>query len=98
MTCSLRDLRAFAVRHRLDITFSVDATGAAWMVNRRGVVAHPNFGETPDSGVEETLETADQFLVEGPKQPRQRLDREHFFVLMAARAAGGAASRERDEE
>ncbi len=68
MTCSLKDLRAFAVRNRLDVTFHVHATGAAWMVNRRGLVARPTLGETIGSGVEDTLEAADEFLLEGDKQ------------------------------
>ena len=44
MTCSLKDLRAFAVRNRLDVTFHVHATGAAWMVNRR-CGGTPTLGE-----------------------------------------------------
>src|SRR5262245_47150807 len=73
VTCSLKDLRAFAVRNRLDVTFHVHATGAAWMVNRRGLVARPTLQETIASGVEDTLEAADEFLLEGDKHPRRRL-------------------------
>ena len=47
MTCSLKDLRAFAVRNRLDVTFHAHATGAAWMVNRRGLVARPTLSYDP---------------------------------------------------
>ncbi len=98
MTCSLKDLRAFAVRNRLDVTFHVHATGAAWMVNRRGLVARPTLGETIGSEVEDTLERADEFLLEGDKQPRRSLDREQFLELMVARAPAGGAGRERDDE
>ena len=98
MTCSLKDLRAFTVRNRLDVTFHVHATGAAWMVNRRGLVARPTLGETTASGVEDTLEAADEFLLEGDKHPRRRLSREQFLELMAARAAAGGAGRDRDDE
>ena len=98
MTCSLKDLRAFAVRNRLDVTFHVHATGAAWMVNRRGLVARPSLAETIGNGVEDTLETADEFLLEGDKQPCRRLNREQFLELMAARAATGGAGREPDGE
>jgi hypothetical protein len=98
MTCSLKDLRAFAVRNRLDVTFHVHATGAAWMVNRRGLVARPTIGETIGSRVEDTLEAADEFLLEGDKHPHRRLDREQFLELMAARAAASGVSRERDDE
>jgi hypothetical protein len=98
MTCSLKDLRAFAVRNRLDVTFHAHATGAAWMVNRRGLVARPTLGEATASRVEDTLEAADEFLLEGDKQPRRRLSREQFLELMAARAAAGGAGRERDDE
>jgi hypothetical protein len=97
MICSLRDLRAFAVRHRLDVTFHVLATDAAWMVNRRGLVAQPCIG-APSSGVENTLEAADEFLVEGDKQPRRHLNREQFLALMTARAAAAGAGREKDDE
>jgi hypothetical protein len=48
--------------------------------------------------VEDTLEAADEFLVEGDKHPSRRLDREQFLELMAARAAAGGAGRERDDE
>ena len=98
MTCSLKDLRAFAVRNRLDVTFHVHATGAAWMVNSRGLVVRPTLGETIGSGVEDTLEAADEFLLEGAKPPRRRLNREQFLELMAARAAAGVAGRERVDE
>jgi hypothetical protein len=96
MACSLRDLRAFAVRNRLDVTFHVRASNAAWMVNRRGLVARPSIGDTT-SGVEDTLEAADEFLVEGDQQPRRSLSREQFVALMASRAATAGASREPDE-
>jgi hypothetical protein len=98
MTCSLKDLRAFAVRNRVDVTFHAHAIGAAWMVNRRGLVARPTLWEASTSRVEDTLEAADEFLLEGDKQPRRRLSREQFLELMAARAAAGAAGRERDDE
>ena len=98
MICSLKDLRAFAVRNRLDVTFYVHATGAAWMVNRRGVVARSTRGETIGSEVEDTLARADEFLLEGDKQPRRSLDREQFLALMVARATMGSAGRERDDE
>lgn len=98
MACSLRDLRAFTVRNRLDVTFRVCATDAAWMVNRRGLVAHPCIGDATVSGVEHTLEAADEFVVEGDKQPPRRLSREQFLELMAARAArAGAGQETRDE-
>jgi hypothetical protein len=98
MTCSLKDLRAFAVRNRLDVTFHVQATGAAWMVNRRGVVARPSLEEPTASGVEDTLNAADEFLLQGDKQPRLRLSREQFLELMAARAAAVGTGRNRDDE
>jgi hypothetical protein len=98
MTCSLKDLRAFAVRNRLDVTFHVHATGTAWMVNSRGLVARPTLGGTIGSGVEDTLEAADEFLLEGDKHMSRRLNREQFLALMAARAAAGGAGRERDDE
>ena len=98
MTCSLKDLRAFAVRNRLDVTFHVHATGAVWMVNRRGLVARPPLEEATVSGVEDTLEAADEFLLEGDKHTSRRLNREQFLALMAARAAAGGAGRERDDE
>jgi hypothetical protein len=98
MTCSLKDLRAFAVRNRSEVTFHVHATGAAWMVNRRGLVARPPIGDTTVSGVEDTLEAADEFLLEDDKQPRRRLSREQFLELMASRAAAAGAGREKDDE
>jgi hypothetical protein len=98
MTCSLKDLRAFAVGNRLDVTFHVHAIGAAWMVNRRGLVARPTIGETTASGVEDALKAADEFLLEGDKQPRRSLSREQFLELMAARAAATATGREKDDE
>jgi hypothetical protein len=98
MACSLRDLRAFAVRNRLDVTFHVRASNAAWMVNRRGLVARPSIGDATTSEVEDTLEAADEFWVEGDKQPRRSLSREQFLALMATRAAAASASREKDEE
>jgi hypothetical protein len=98
MTCSLKDLRAFAVRNRLDVTFRVYATGAAWMVNRRGVLARPSLGEMTGSAAEDILEAADEFFLEGDQHSRRRLDRDQFFELMTARAAMGGASHERDNE
>jgi hypothetical protein len=98
MLCSLRDLRAFAVRNRLDVTFHVRATDAAWMVNRRGLVARPTIGDATISGVETTLETADEFLVEGDKQSRRSLSREQFLDMMGTRAAAAGAGREKDDE
>jgi hypothetical protein len=98
MLCSLRDLRAFAVRNRLDVTFQVRATEAAWMVNRRGIVARPTIGDATISGVETTLEAADAFLVEGDKQSPRSLTREQFLDLMASRAATAGAGREKDDE
>jgi len=98
MTCSLRDLRAFAVRNRLDVTFHVRATDAAWMVNRRGLVARPPIGDATIGGVEGTLEAADEFLVEGEKQSRRSLNREQFLTMMTTRAAAAGAGREQDDE
>ena len=98
MLCSLRDLRAFAVRNRLDVTFQVRATEAAWMVNRRGIVARPTIGDATISGVETTLEAADEFLVEGDKQSPRSLSREQFLDMMASRAATAGAGREKDDE
>jgi hypothetical protein len=98
MTCSLKDLRAFAVRHRLDVTFCVRTTGAAWMVNRRGLVARPTVGDATMSRVEDTLEAADEFLLEGDKQPHRRLSRGQFLELMATRAAAAGAARDKDDE
>jgi hypothetical protein len=98
MTCSLKDLRAFAVRNRLDITFHVRTTGAAWMVNHRGLVARPPIGDSTPSGVEDTLEAADEFLLEGDAQPQHSLSRERFLELMATRAAASGAGREKDAE
>ncbi|HSF33126.1 MAG TPA: hypothetical protein VLK82_21980 [Candidatus Tectomicrobia bacterium] len=98
MACSLRDLRAFAVRNRMDVTFHVCATDAAWMVNRRGLVARPSIGAATVSGVENTLEAADEFVVEGDGQPPRRLGREQFLELMATRAAAAGAGRETHDE
>jgi hypothetical protein len=99
MTCSLKDLRAFAVRNRLDVTFHVHAGGGtAWMVNRRGLVARPTVGEATASGVEDTLDAADEFLIEGDKQPPRSLSREQFLELLASRAAAAAPGREKDDE
>jgi hypothetical protein len=86
MTCSLKDLRAFAVRNRLDVTFHVHATGAAWMVNRRGLVARPTLGRRPQASGGH-LEAADEFLLEGAKHPHRRLSREQFL------GDGGSCSR-----
>jgi hypothetical protein len=97
MDFSLRDLPAFAERHRLDVTFHVRATNAAWMVNRRGLVALPALGDAAQAGVEETLEAAEEFLVEGEKAPRRRLTRDQFVELMASRATAAGGSREKDE-
>jgi hypothetical protein len=98
MGCSLRDLRAFAVRNRLDVTFHVRATDAAWMVNRRGLVARPGIGDATISGVETTLEAADEFLVEGDTQSRRSLSREQFLDIMATRATAVGTGREKDDE
>jgi hypothetical protein len=98
MSCSLRDLRAFAVRNRLDVTFHVRATDAAWMVNRRGLVARPAIGDATINGVESTLDAADEFLVEGEIQPRRSLNREQFLALMTTRAAATGAGREQADE
>jgi hypothetical protein len=98
MDVSLKDLRAFAVRNRLDVTFHLCTTNAAWMVNRRGLVAHPSIGDSTVSGVEETLEAADEFVVEGEQAPRSHLSREQFIALMVARAAAAGAARQRDDE
>ena len=98
MVCSLRDLRAFAVRNRLDVTFHVRATDAAWMVNRRGLVARPGIGDATINGVETTLEAADEFLVEGDKQSRRSLSREQFLDMLATRATATGAGREKDDE
>jgi len=98
MACSLRDLRAFAVRNRLDVTFHVRASTAAWMVNRRGLVARPSIGDASVSGVEDTLEAADEFLVEGSKEPRRSLSREQFLALMTTRTAAAGAGRQTDDE
>ena len=76
------------------------------------VVTTPTAGSTPTSspapatgasaprpaGVGDTLEVADEFLLEGDKQPHRRLNRAQFLELMAARAAAGGAGRERDDE
>ena len=97
MVCSLRDLRAFAVRNRLDVTFHVRATDAAWMVNRRGLVARPSVGDATISGVEDALAAADEFLVEGDKRPRRSLNREQFLELMTTRAAAAGTGRENDD-
>jgi hypothetical protein len=97
MDVSLNDLRAFAVRHRVDVLFLVSATEAAWMVNRRGLVARPPRGDSTRAGVEATLAAADVFIIEGEREPRQRLARAQFLELMAARAAAGARQ-PKDEE
>jgi hypothetical protein len=97
MDFSLRDLRAFAVRHRLDVTFHVGATNAAWMVNRRGLVALPAIGEATQAGVEATLEVAEEFIVEGESAPRQRLTRAQFLELMASRATAAGGAQEKDD-
>jgi hypothetical protein len=98
MVCSLRDLRAFAVRNRLDVAFLVRSTNAAWMVTRRGLVARSAIGNATISGVETTLEAADEFQVEGDKQSPRRLSREQFFDMMGNRAAATGAGREKDDE
>jgi hypothetical protein len=98
MTCSLKELRAFAVRQRVDVTFQVHATGTAWMVNRRGLVARPTSGAATPNGVEDTLEAADEFWLEDDRQPRRCLSREQFLELMATRAAATAAGREQAGE
>jgi hypothetical protein len=98
MPCSLRDLRAFAVRNRLDVTFRVRATDAAWMVNRRGLVAQPAIGDATISGVESTLEAADEFLLEGQAQSHHRLSREQFFDMVARREAVTGAGEVKEDE
>ena len=98
MDFSLKDLRALAVRNRVDVTFHVRATDAAWMVNRRGLVARPSIGDSTLAGVEETLEAADAFIVEQGKEPRQHLTREQFIELMAARTAAAGTARRQDDE
>ena len=98
MDFSLKDLRAFAVRNRVDVTFRVRTTDAAWMVNRRGLVARPSIGDSTLAGVEEALGTADVFVVEGGKEPPQSLSREQFMALMTARAAAAGAARRQDDE
>lgn len=98
MDVSLNDLRAFAVRHRVDVLFLVSATEAAWMVNRRGLVARPPRGDSSRAGVEATLAAADVFIIEGEREPLQRLARAQFLALMAARAAAGGTRQPKDEE
>jgi hypothetical protein len=98
MDFSLRDLRAFAVRQRLDVTFHVPATNAAWMVNRRGLVAPPVIGDSTQAEVEKTLETAEEFLVEGEKTLRRRLTRAQFIALMASHTTAAAATRKQDDD
>jgi hypothetical protein len=98
MDFSLRDLRAFAVRQRLDVTFHVGATNAAWMVNRRGLVASPAIGNATQADVEKTLEAAEEFFVEGEKAPRRRLTREQFVELMASHTTAAGASRKQDDD
>jgi len=97
MDFSLKDLRAFAVRNRLDVTFHVHTTNAAWMVNRHGLVARPSIGDPAVGGVEDTLAAADEFVVEGDNDPRRRLSRGQFVELMAARAAETGAGRQKDD-
>lgn len=98
MICSLKDLRAFAVRQRLDVTFHDHSTGTAWTVTRRGLVARPAIGDAPVARVEDTLEAADEFLLEGDKQPPRRLSGAQFLELMATRAAATGAARDQDGE
>ena len=98
MDIVLNDLRAFAVRNRLDVLFQVHATEAAWMVNRRGLVARPPIGDSTCAGVEETLAAADAFVIEGGKAPRQSLTREQLIALMTARATAAGTRQEKDEE
>jgi hypothetical protein len=98
MELSLRDLRAFAVRNRVDVTIHVRATDAAWMVDRRGLVARPAMGDSRVSGVEDTLAAADEFLLESAKEPRRQFNREQFLALMAARAAAAGVARDKDDE
>jgi hypothetical protein len=97
MDMSLRDLRAFAVRNRLDVIFHVRATDATWMVNRRGLVARPSMGDSTGSGVEDTLAAADEFLVESDREPRRQLSREQLRELMATRVAATGVGRDQDE-
>jgi hypothetical protein len=98
MDIRLNDLRAFAVRNRLDVLFQVQATEATWMVNRHGLVARPPIGDSTQAGVEETLAAADTFVIEGEKTPRQSLTRGQLIALMAARATAAGARQERDDE
>lgn len=97
MDILLNDLRAFAVRNQVDVLFQVRATEAAWMVNRRGLVARPPIGDSTRAGVEETLTAADVFMLEGEKAPRQSLTREQLIALMAARASAAGAPKKDDE-
>lgn len=98
MDFSLKDLRAFAVRNRLDVIFHVCSSDAAWMVSRRGLVARPPLGNSSVAGVEETLESADEFLVEGAKEPRKRLTRDQLIEWMAARATAANSGKDKDDE
>jgi hypothetical protein len=98
MDVSLNDLRAFAVRNRVDVVFQVQATEAAWMVNRRGLVARPPVGDPTRAGVEETLAVADVFVIAGEKDARQRLTRAQLIELLAAKAAATGARKDRDDE
>jgi hypothetical protein len=98
MACSLIDLRAFAVRQRLDVTFHDHTTGTTWMVTRRGLVTRPAIEEAAMGRVEDTLEAADEFLLEGDKQLPRRLSGAQFLELMAMRAAATDATRDKDGE
>lgn len=98
MDFSLKDLRAFAVRNRLDVIFHVRSNDAAWMVSRRGLVARPPLGDSTVGGVEETLESADEFLIEGEKEPRKRLTRDQLIEWMATRATAANAGKGKDDE
>jgi putative intracellular protease/amidase len=97
MPLTLQEVRAFAVRQRLDVIFQVRATTAAWMVNRHGVVVRAPIGDATIAGVEETLAAADAFIVEGDAAPRQHLSREQLLALMAARAGTAGVAREKDD-
>jgi hypothetical protein len=98
MDVSLNDLRAFAVRNRVDVLFQVRTTGASWMVNRRGVVARSPIGDSTRAGVEETLAAADLFMIEAEKERRQSLNRLQLIEMMAARARAAGTQQHKDDE
>lgn len=98
MGISLNDLRAFAVRNRLDVIFQGRATEAAWMVNKRGLVARPPVGDSTRAGVEETLAAADVFVIVGGQHARQSLTRAQFIETLAAKATAAGARQDRGDE